>query len=49
MKILLAVGLAFAGIVSFANHAAEAQEQNERTAVEQKASGLELSLVLAET
>lgn len=45
MKVLLALGLVFAAIVSFASNAARAREQNERAVVEQKASRLELSLV----
>lgn len=45
MKVLLALGLAFAGIVSFASCVARAQEKNERAVVEQRLSGLGLSLV----
>lgn len=44
MKLLLAIGLAFGAIVSFAGHAANAKEPQDAR-VEQKVSGLELSLV----
>jgi hypothetical protein len=45
MKALLALGLAFVGIVSFAGHGTKAKEREENAIVEQNASRLELSIV----
>jgi hypothetical protein len=46
MKVLLALGLALGAIVSFAGHAANAQEREGTANVEQKTGGLRLSLVV---
>jgi hypothetical protein len=45
MKVLLALGLAFGAIVSFAGHSAKAKERQQNATVEQRLSGLGLSLV----
>jgi len=45
MKVLLALGLAFGAIVSFAGHTGKAKEREQNATVEQRLKGLGLSLV----